>query len=259
MSKKLIIIFLSFIFLFTPFLVSAQKPEDWEPPAKDGVYNVPGKQGLKVRVFVHKDKETNSAKGQPWNPLSCNLGDPDMTLTIPRELWRLPSTWTYRLNTSSAPSSVGGSNFKTFVRRGFDSWQSAAGGKVTLTQGADTTINKTANDGQNVITWGTAPSGALAVSYVWYYTSSGQLIDSDIIMNKNYSWTWSNSLTCAYKNTYDAENIMTHEQGHWFGLDDVYDSAYRYGTMFGYGYKGEVLKSTLSTGDKAGVYAIYNP
>lgn len=248
---------LLFVLLLLPLSVSAAKPEDWVPPEKEGTYDVPGKPGLKVKVFVHR--ETNPAKGKPGNPLTCNLGDPDMTLTIPRELWRLPSTWTYRLNTSSVPTSVGGSNLDIFVRRGFDSWQAATGGRVVLTRGADTTVNSKGYDGQNIISWGTASSGSLAVSYLWYYSSTGLLVESDIIMNKIYSWTWSNSITCAYKNTYDAENIMTHEQGHWFGLDDVYDSAYRYGTMYGYGYKGEVSKNTLSTGDKAGVYAIYNP
>lgn len=260
MKNKLIIaLVFTFLFLSSSFNVTAQKPEDWEPPQKDGSYDVPGKPGVKVRVFVHKDRDINNAKGKPGNPLTCNLTDPDSLPTIPKEVWKLPASWTYRLNPSSVPASVGASNLGPMVRRGFDSWQSASGSKVTLTQGADTTIIKNGNDGINVIAWGVAPSGSLGVTYVWYYTSNGQLIDSDTIMNRNYSWTYSNSIVCAYKNTYDAENIMTHELGHWFGLDDAYDTQYQNATMYGYGSRQEVKKITLTTGDKAGTYAIYNP
>jgi len=46
--------------------------------------------------------------------------------------------------------------------------------------------------------------------------------------------------------------------GHWFGLDDVYDTSYRDATMYGYGSKWEVKKTTLTTGDKAGTFAIYH-
>ena len=256
--RKLIMM-LFFVLFLLPLSVSAAKPEDWEPPAKDGTYDVPGKPDLKVRVFVHKDKDVNPAKGQPNNPWTCSFGDLEMYLTIPREVWKLPSTWTYRLNPGTVPSTVGGGNLSTFVRRGFDSWQTASGNKVVLAQGANTTVNNKGYDGKNIIAWSPLASGTLATAYLWYNTTTKLLVESDIIMNKNVYWTLSNKINCAYLNSYDAENIMTHEQGHWFGLDDVYDSVYRYGTMFGYGYRGEVLKNTLSTGDKAGVYAIYNP
>jgi hypothetical protein len=51
---------------------------------------------------------------------------------------------------------------------------------------------------------------------------------------------------------------MTHELGHWFGMDDVYDAKYSANTMFGYGGKGQTFADTLTTGDIIGVQALYN-
>ena len=45
--------------------------------------------------------------------------------------------------------------------------------------------------------------------------------------------------------------------GHWFGLDDEYDTAYSNNTMFGYGSKAELKKITLENGDKIGIDNIY--
>ena len=77
-------------------------------------------------------------------------------------------------------------------------------------------------------------------------------------MNKAYVWTWSGGTTdCAYTESYDAQNILTHEIGHWFGLDDEYTDEYIENTMYGYGSKWEVKKNTLTTGDINGLQAIY--
>jgi hypothetical protein len=76
-------------------------------------------------------------------------------------------------------------------------------------------------------------------------------------MNKKYSWYWSNDINCAYQNVYDAQNILTHEFGHSFGLDDMYEDSYKDHTMYGYGDKGEVKKDTLTDGDKTSVQSLY--
>ena len=70
---------------------------------------------------------------------------------------------------------------------------------------------------------------------------------------------WSQMATdCAYIESYDAQNILTHEIGHWFGLDDEYDATnYQNATMYGYGSKTEVKKNTLTDGDINGLRAIY--
>jgi hypothetical protein len=51
--------------------------------------------------------------------------------------------------------------------------------------------------------------------------------------------------------------VLTHEQGHWLGLDDVYTTAYVNNTMYGTGSRGDLKPDTLTTGDVAGAAAIY--
>ena len=93
-------------------------------------------------------------------------------------------------------------------------------------------------------------------------------MELDTIMNNKFKWAWSDpatwasqpgyiSGTCAYQGVYDAQDILTHELGHWYGLDDEYATNYLYNTMFGYGYTGQTNADTLTTGDIAGIKSIY--
>ena len=112
--------------------------------------------------------------------------------------------------------------------------------------------------GKNIISWGRTSGSALGVTYIRYFSSSGLAVDVDTIMNKKFLWRWANSSSCAYPDSYDAENILNHELGHWIGLNDEYSVAnFQHATMYGSGAKGEVKKNTLSTGDASGASAIY--
>lgn len=222
-------------------------------PEKNGTYDDPDHPGVKVRVFVHPERPEKTSS----SALVCDLADPDSTATVDPAGWKLPSTWTYQLNPSSVPASVGGTNLPTIAANGFADWTAAANNKVTFTQGANTTVARQAYDGRNIIAWGRTSGTALGVTYIRYYTATGQVVDVDTIMNKKFPWQWSNSSSCAESTAYDAENILTHELGHWLGLDDEYAAAYIDNTMYGYGAKGEVKKNTLTTGDTAGTTAIY--
>jgi hypothetical protein len=55
----------------------------------------------------------------------------------------------------------------------------------------------------------------------------------------------------------DVQNIMTHEFGHWCGLDDLYDSSDYWLTMYGYSGYGETYKQTLGWGDILGLKELY--
>ena len=86
-------------------------------------------------------------------------------------------------------------------------------------------------------------------------------------MNSRVTWTWKNPSTllppltvdnsCGDLKKYDAQDILTHEIGHWLGLDDIYDSTQKDLTMYGYGRKGELKKNTLETGDILGIQSLY--
>ena len=226
--------------------------------AANGTYSVPGNAKLKMRVFVH-----GSNKNKPLAitslSLSCNLSDPDSTVPDGVTGWYLPTgNWTYRLNTGSAPSLIGGANLATLASNSFNTWSTPdVSSKVNFVKGLNTSTNRARYDGQNIISWGRTSGSALAVTYTWYYTASGQVAETDTIFNNKFAWQWSSQTNCAYQGYYDAQNILTHELGHWVGLNDNYTTGYANNTMFGYGSPTEVKKNSLATGDTSTVNSLY--
>lgn len=188
----------------------------------------------------------------------CPAQDPNSSSVVPPAGWHLPSSWTYTLNPSSVPASVGSGNLAAIAGNAFSQWMGATS-KVNITKTAsNTTVNRAKYDGKNIIAWGRTSGTALAVTYTWYYTSSGLAAETDTIFNLKFPWYWNAAnYMCTDANSYDAQDILTHETGHWMGLNDTYTADFVNNTMFGYGSKGEVKKDTLTTGDVQGVQAIY--
>ncbi|MDP2934094.1 MAG: hypothetical protein Q8N81_08305, partial [bacterium] len=257
--KKLLAFLLSFsMFLaFSPALALAKKGEEptkvkyyapaSEDAVEDDVYDVEGRPELKVKVHVYKQdaKRQKPGSGSNQPALQCNLADTDSSAVVPAAGWHLSTAApvTYRLNVSSVPSTVGGSNLVTIATNSYGQWTGAVLGKVQVARGTNTTVNRARYDGQNVIAWGRTSNTALAVTYIWYYTATGLVAETDTIFNSSVPWAWSNpatwvtatGTTCAYKNVYDAQGILTHELGHWMGLKDIYTSDFVDNTMYGYG------------------------
>jgi hypothetical protein len=237
--------------------VSAQSAKA-EIPERNGDFQDPDHPNLRVHVFVHEPKplKLNSAQS---TLLACNLPDPNSSSVVPPTGWHLPSNWTYTLNPSSVPASVGAGNLATIANNAFSQWMGATS-KVSLSRTAsDTTVNRQKVDGKYIIAWGRTSPSALAVTYTWYYTSTGQVAETDTIFNQKVPWYWNGANnTCTDTNSYDVQDILTHETGHWMGLDDTYTDPFVDNTMYGYGSKGEVKKDTLTTGDTQGIQAIYH-
>lgn len=261
MARKLltVLILIAGLFLITSISATAQKPAQ-EIPEQEGIYDVSEKPGLKVRVFVYKYKGKPEGVGKPdknQEAIVCDLQDPDTTTVVGATGWKLPYDWTYNLNPSSVPSSVGSGNLPKIALDSFSAWSTPSG--VTFKKGEDTTATKYGLDGINLISWGRSGSNALAVTYTWYYPSTGSVVEIDTIMNSKYKWSWSDYSTgCADSEKYDAQNILTHELGHWMGLNDHYSNDYVDATMYGYGSTGEIKKDTLTIGDISGINLIYN-
>lgn len=227
-------------------------------PEQDGDYADPDHPGVRVRVFVH------GPKGNPnQNPVVPSCTDGSSNAVDAATGWKLPSgNWTYNLNISSVPSSVGAANLPTITQNSFNQWVNALVSDTTdpaIVRGADTTVNRSSYDGKNVIAWGNTSGRALATTYTRYYTSTGRVADVDTIFNKKFAWSWTPYVAgaCGNPNTYDAQAILTHELGHWYGLDDHYTSQYANNTMYGYGSKGDIKADTITDGDTLGVQAIY--
>ena len=238
------------------------KSADFGVPEVDGTYSDPSHPGTKVRVIVHKARTAKPGKPSVTPTLVCDLQDPSSSTKVPAGGWTLPANWTYNLNPGSVPSTVGGANLPTIADRGFGVWEPATGNEVNFSQGASTTVSRQAYDDVNVVAWGRTSGSALAVTYIRYNSVTKVAVDVDMIVNKSFAWYWVDqsgvNKNCAYSGVYDAQNILTHEFGHWVGLDDTYDASFTDNTMFGYGSKQEVKKDTLTSGDQAGAHDIYN-
>lgn len=268
MRKKIVlnlflVLAMALAFSFSPALAknSRDDGDDKIIPEKSGTYDVPGRPDLKVRVFVHNPKIKPGPTPSPV--LICDLKDPDSSAPVSSAGWKLPQNqnWTYQLNMTSVPVYVGSANLAIIAKDAFGRWSAASGNKVNFIRGINTGVAKASYDRKNIIAWGRAPGSALAVTYTWYYTATKEVAEVDTIMNSRFPWSWTlyNELNlCADQNSYDAQDILTHELGHWIGLDDEYTSDYINNTMYGYGSKGEVKKDTLATGDIIGASEIYN-
>lgn len=204
---------------------------------------------VKLKVFVHYPKDARPGSQGTCDPTSTNPSGFGTTG------WVLPGPVVYHVNYSTIPSTV--SNAQAAIAKSFGAWKV---GNISFSEGSTTTARGYKYDGQNVVVWGSVPSGAIAVTYTWY-NSAGVAVECDTVMGKSLPWKYtavSNpDSTCADLSSYDVQNILTHEVGHWMGLNDLYGAADHDLTMYGYGDKGELKKDTLANGDNAGLNALY--
>ncbi|MBF0317635.1 MAG: matrixin family metalloprotease [Nitrospirae bacterium] len=141
------------------------------------------------------------------------------------------------------------------ITAGMQTWNS-----VTTTSfrfiyaGATTATNCGDNDGVNNVCFNLDTTrGSLAVNSVWYDTQTGEIFDDDINFNTRY--LYSSDLT---QNSYDLQNIATHELGHCLSLKDLYDPTVdSEKTMYGYASKLETKKRTLDQDDMDGIASLY--
>ena len=154
----------------------------------------------------------------------------------------------YRMIANNVPSGPAGENA---VHRAFQSWSHASANLEYRFEGFAGTAQQ-GNDGQNLVYWvhqGWPYDPALAaVTFRFYDTRNGQLVDADIVVNgERFQWSDGGS-------GYDIENSLVHEVGHFGGLGHSGDGA---ATMFGRTQSRETSKRSLEHDDLAGLDAIY--
>jgi hypothetical protein len=90
--------------------------------------------------------------------------------------------------------------------------------------------------------------GEIARAVWWYYMSTGEIVEADMIFNTHFAWS---TATPTPEGQYDVETVALHEFGHWLSLghSSVYDS------IMWWQYKG--TQRTLATDDKNGIKYIY--
>lgn len=173
-----------------------------------------------------------------------SLTNPDFKLlpfhwSVTAKFWINPSN-KYGFSTSAVVATITTSA---------DTWDSETSVAVFSYQGT-TTRSAGRRDNYNVVAWGLYRRGVIAVTYIWY--SGSQILETDTLMNNLYKWSLSGEA-----GKMDVQNIMTHEFGHWCGLDDLYEDKDYWLTMYGYASYGETYKRDLGLGDILGLQAVY--
>lgn len=108
-------------------------------------------------------------------------------------------------------------------------------------------------DDVNQIGWKRLAAGTIAQTTTWYRVADDVAVESDGAYNTRFTWGVDGAA-----NKMDAQNIMTHEIGHTFGLGHpANNAANECLTMYAFGAEGETAKRTLGDGDILGIEAIY--
>lgn len=232
---------------------SARAPREDLATLGDIFEKTPLPPGIKEVVFVDRPGQIN--RGHLG---ACTTTVNDQVDVYALSGWRLAGTYTYRVNTSTFPASVR-TNGVSAIDASFATWNAADPDKK-FSNGGTTSVKTSKLDGTNLIAFGRLQAGTIAVTRVWYYTSTGNVAEADMIFNNRYPWAVFDATggECqSSPDAFDLQNIATHEAGHVIGLghppsnDSTKDL-----TMYAYGAGGELKKRTLGLGDITGAQTV---
>jgi hypothetical protein len=96
--------------------------------------------------------------------------------------------------------------------------------------------------------------GALAVTVLTYDAKSRTILDADVLLNGAYRFVDIDE-EAHPKNVYDLQAVLTHELGHFHGLDD--DLEHPHAVMFLKTSPGDASKRTLSSEDEIALFSLY--
>jgi hypothetical protein len=162
--------------------------------------------------------------------------------------WFTPNA-TFLINSTGGPS-----NTLSAIQASMQTWTDVGASIFTFVYGGTSLSTSCGtNDGVNLVCFGSMGlTGTLAQNSFWYYTVSGQIIDSDIKYNTDYVWSTDGSA-----GAYDVQNVGTHEFGHSLSLADLYSAPDSEKTMYGYAGTGETKKRSLDQDDINGISYLY--
>ncbi len=153
---------------------------------------------------------------------------------------------TYKINENTSDCSSEGAA----VQAAANSWNND-GGNFTFTYGGTHTSTTDSYNGVNEIMWGTTQD-SVATTSTWV-TGDTTIVECDIVFDDSYNW----SSTTPTSSQMDVQTVALHEFGHWFSLDDLYNSEDSGNVMYGYVSNGQ-MKRTLQSCDIQGICSIYS-
>ena len=167
--------------------------------------------------------------------------------------WSTPSL-TWNLHAAGSEDISDGSH-EVAIGKAFDSWQSVGGSQIAFARGADTGSGPSGAshvvmfDETNETGYFPPLSGIVALTPISYNTDNGSILDADVIFNgRDYDWSTDGS-----DGTFDVQDVLTHELGHFIGLDH---SPTLSGSMWPYVSPTQWLHRSLSLDDRSGAIAV---
>ncbi|HEX6356682.1 matrixin family metalloprotease [Actinophytocola sp.] len=185
------------------------------------------------------------------------------------EKWRLSGTHTWSYNPAGAPATVAPMALTTIQRAttNLTGGQNRCGTRATLaiSQAYSGTNTKTAqisptaactgNDGISVTSWGALPANTLGYTCVYYKTSTGTVIASDMMLNSTKKW-FTGNVPAGCTDSFDLESVVTHERGHTAGLSHVDQTTQARQTMSPRTLACTTYKRLIGSGDLTGLQAL---
>jgi hypothetical protein len=185
------------------------------------------------------------------------------------EKWRLAGTYNWYYNSAAAPAAVMSAALTTIQRAttNVTTGQNRCGTRSALAisqsyKGAETkaaqissTATCTGNDGVSVTSWGVLPASTLGYTCVYYKTSTGVVLSSDMMLNSTKKW-FVGAVPAGCVDSFDLESVVAHERGHTAGLSHVDQAAYPRQTMSPRTLACTTYKRLLGSGDLKGLRAL---
>ena len=163
------------------------------------------------------------------------------------------------INQSGLPQIANASEFEA-VNAAFQTWQTISIANISFQNMGTTPASTVGQDGLNLVTFvdDSVPMGSATIAATFSFftvdgTGSFRIQEADIAFNRSSAFSNAFS-TSGDPAKYDVQAIITHEIGHFLGLDH---SAVLSSVMTPYGAVGQLDQRTLSYDDIAGVAAIY--
>ena len=159
------------------------------------------------------------------------------------------------INNSGSPQIANGSEFAA-VQAAFQTWQNVSTATVSFSYMGTTPVSTVGQDGLNVVTFvdSSVPLGsdAIASTFTFFnFDATGTLTiqEADIALNTAAAFS-----TSGETGKYDIQSVLTHEAGHFLGLDHA---GLLSSVMTAYGVPSKLDQRTLAYDDIAGVTEIY--
>jgi hypothetical protein len=168
--------------------------------------------------------------------------------------WNNP-TITWQLNNAGSDDIPDGSH-EAAIEHAFQTWQDVNGSKLVFNRGADTaSTNAGASsslvlfDEDNSSGYFPGGSGIVAITPISFDVGSGNILDADILFNgRDYTFSTDNT-----PGTFDVQDVITHEIGHFVGLDHAPNVS---ASMWPYVATNQWLHRSLTQDDEAGAVAV---